>query len=409
MTYPNVFRALCRAAFVLVAVSAVAYADGMSEELYWLRIGEEMDDLGKVAKEIQDKKYEISRVYVCKIPENKYALTSSDSRKSEADIMTSKLYLEQSKTYGDAPLSVIRADAFDCFSGVTLFAKEGGPANSGAETLEKPYSTIPLPMGTPKQHIDTRNLKYKKPDPSGEVIESSLNNQNDDINVYPEIKSVITLSNRFTNVMECPRNLEVHDIITSEERPIKTMKKGPVVYVKFQVGRNEDDGKVFYEEDPAEFYVICGNNEYRYKMIALPKNVSAKTVKLLGIGEKAEKNQSLFKGLAFEQKIVRIMQEAVIGEFPESYTIMKKDEEVVLNAPEVTVRLRNARNIKIEGEGLMVKEYLATASADVIGKIKEKHFLNKELSSKPYAVMIDKSVVGNEHRLRAYLIENRGE
>ena len=225
--------------------------------------------------------------------------------------------------------------------------------------------------------------------------------------VLPEKAFPIRLSNRDINRVVCPG--EIKDISYSQEKKVIVKVVDNNAYIKFQITKNpdfgyEEDEELIYSETATEFYITCDGNVYT--IIAEPVDISAQTVRLSGGRKKnIKKNLAMFKGMAFEHKAVELIQAAYTENIPESFSIEKINKQITMSDFNLTL----IRKVSIDGEGLMVKEFLVSLKGreDEFERLdlEEKDFLKSNITRNPLAVSIYPLVIQSGQRARVFIVE----
>ncbi len=203
----------------------------------------------------------------------------------------------------------------------------------------------------------------------------------------------VELSSSDVNRIVCEGG-EIKDVVYSKEKGLIVKTSGSDVYVKFQVFQKED--KLVYDETPSELYITCG--ESVYSLMAVPVKTPSVSLRLADRKNKVKESAAIFKGLVYEEKILKFLKMAYMDDIPEAFSIDMPSEEVAI--PEVrfsSVDLRLRRVVKAEGEGLVLKEYRVMPKEDI--EIREVDFMS--LAERPAAIALDSTVMkqGLEYRL----------
>ena len=198
--------------------------------------------------------------------------------------------------------------------------------------------------------------------------------------VPPEVATPVYLSSSDINRIVCPSYIK--DVIYSKEKGLTVKIEGQNAFVKFLVTKEGD--KDNYSTTPTELYVLCGKETYN--LIALPKRIPSRTVTLSGGDRKANENTSLFDGMPFEKKILSIIKDVYTENIPDSFTVRDEDRPFNLYKG---LRLTLIRTVRVEGEGLRVKEFTARATQSM--ELSEKDFLKTEITTDPVAIAAESS------------------
>ncbi len=226
------------------------------------------------------------------------------------------------------------------------------------------------------------------------MLSNTVSSSNEPVVVFPEIATTIELSSSDINRLIC--QADVQDVVRSKEKGVLVKKVGKNAFVKFLI--NKEGDKMVYSTTPTELYVICGGETFN--IIALPKRIPARTVILSGGDKKMKKNVSLFKGMPFEAQLLSIIKHIYKEDIPDSFTVKEEDRPLNLYQG---LNLTLVRTVRIEGEGLSVKEFVAKATQNI--EIEEKNFLKNELTTNPVAIAIDKLKLSQGDVARIIIVE----
>lgn len=231
------------------------------------------------------------------------------------------------------------------------------------------------------------------------------------VSAYPDIANVIDLSSSDVNVLVCPTDIRDGDegVTFSQEKHVRIKVKGRYAFVKFQVRESSaGDGseKMSYAAAPAEILVLCEDS--MYKIIATPRRIPSTTVYLSqGSAQKFKKNLSLYGDMPFKKKIVSILKSVYREDIPDSFKVTNIDKPIVL-FKDLDLKLR--RTIRIDGEGLRVKEYVASLKHGIEKlALDEKQFLRSELTSNPAFIAVDPLSPVAGDTVRIFIFEHTKE
>lgn len=198
----------------------------------------------------------------------------------------------------------------------------------------------------------------------------------------PEVSTAVTLSNSDINRITCRE--EIRDVVFSKEKGLSVKTVGRDAFVKFLITRKDE--KEIYSSTPSELFVVCGENVYN--LIALPKRVPSQTVRLSPGVEKIRENRRMYGELPFEKKILAVIRSVYTNQVPDGFsTVTVNMKPSLFRDLEVTL----VRTHRVEGEGLLVKEYLLAAKKPGEAlKITEKEFLRPAIAAKPVAIALDR-------------------
>ncbi|MCR4288009.1 MAG: type-F conjugative transfer system secretin TraK [Deltaproteobacteria bacterium] len=203
----------------------------------------------------------------------------------------------------------------------------------------------------------------------------------------------VELSSSDVNRIVCEGG-EIKDVVYSKEKGLIVKATGSDAYVKFQVFQKED--KLIYDETPAELYITCG--ESVYSLIATPAKTPSVTLRLADQKKKIKESAAVFKGLVYEEKVLKFLNMAYTDDIPDVFSIeMPSDEDTIPETRFSSVELRLRRVVRAEGEGLVLKEYRVTPREEI--EVREVDFMS--LAERPAAIALDSTVMkrGLEYRL----------
>lgn len=224
--------------------------------------------------------------------------------------------------------------------------------------------------------------------------------------VLPEVPTMVELSSSDVNRLICPEGLEVRDtttdVVFSKEKGITTKVVGRNVFVKFKMQKKGD--QEIYSTTPTEMYVVCG--DVVYNIIAVPKRIPAKTVNLSFSANKIKKNISTYGSLPFEKKVIALIKSVYRDDIPETFSVFTENKKIDIYKD---LDLTLARIIVIEGEGLILKEYIAAIKGDKTEiSFKEKDFLKTDLTTKPVAISLSKLDIKKGESAKIFIVEQGG-
>ncbi len=222
--------------------------------------------------------------------------------------------------------------------------------------------------------------------------------------VLPEVTTKILLSNRDVNRIICQNGL-IKDIVYSQEKGISVKTSNNNAFVKFLISGNPLPGNMPYSQIPSEIYVVCGDDNTVYTLIAVPKDIPAQTIELASNKKNIQKTLSVFEGLAFEKKVILLIQSAYRDEVADSFTVK------VLNQPLDVFRDMDVllgRQIVADGEGLTLNEYILSmkpTAKNTSMPLDEKFFLVPEIAQKPVGIALDHMTLTMGQTSRLFIVE----
>lgn len=220
--------------------------------------------------------------------------------------------------------------------------------------------------------------------------------------VSPEVTTRVELSNHDINRITCQGGKQVKDVIVSKEKNILKVIQGSNAYIKFGI-MQDLEGKRLYRTEPAEMYVLCGEEATNYTIIGIPKNIDAQQIQLSAPDDSIKKNISLFEGVEFEKKIIRIIKQGYLGTFPDSYKITNVRKKLSTGISGITAMISTIVNI--DGEGLRLKIINLDLDADTPVDIREKMFLKRDITDNPIGIAIDFHTVKKGRTTRLFILE----
>jgi len=218
--------------------------------------------------------------------------------------------------------------------------------------------------------------------------------------VLPEVATRIFLSSVDVNRLICAEG-PVKDVVFSKEKGLVVKIHGSNAFLKFRIARDPDTGELKFASVPTDIYVVCGDDSV-YTLIALPKKIPAQTVHLASRKRKIKEVLSLFEGLPFEQKVLKLLKWTVTDEIPEALDVSMPREKVGVFR-EINLELR--RVVTAPGEGLRVKEFLARAASGKALEVDERTFLVPELSKRPVAIAVERFRLSPTVPVRVFVVE----
>lgn len=255
----------------------------------------------------------------------------------------------------------------------------------------------------PKPPVSAVNSDKNPPSLPKIALGSVLDNP---VILKPEAVEAVQLSSSDLNRVICSDG-DIGEILADEEKGLtKPIIIGKDAWLKFEVVKLSN-GEIAYTSTPITIYVTCGKSTYG--MTAFPARVPGKTIRLSsGTESRIKENQSLYAGLPFEKRVMRVIRETYTDNIPESYSVSRFNQ-VDMTWKGLVLVLK--RIVDVEGEGMKVKEYhisLKKGQQEPF-KLTEKMFLRKEFVLNPIAVSIDKHILKAGETSRLFVVEQRAE
>ena len=371
-----------------LAFAATSHGAGNGQDDVWVELGEgRMTTMPEVEETINGLPSHLQPKSLICIDKGKYVVVhTQNGTKEEAEQLRAELGKENLLTISKS----------QCFAPTHFLKKKEvkfPEPLKGRTSTNKRMSLAP----SYRSSVRAKAAQAHKP----EVLDNTSSK------VLPEVTTRVLLSGRDINRITCGGQRPVKDVIFSTEKGVNTKIVGNNVFVKFLVERDNVTGQVDLSGMPTEMYVVCGSEGTIYSLVAIPKNIPSQTVTLTANIDRIKKNASLFGGLTFEKKVLMIIKQAYSAEFPESYTVKKKNQPIdVLDQVGITTSL--VRTAEIEGEGLIVKEYhlnlVPAFDVDQI-RVQEKYFLLPQLTENPVAIAMDTQFISKSSKTRLFILE----
>ncbi len=222
------------------------------------------------------------------------------------------------------------------------------------------------------------------------------------IQVLPEIATSIEVSNTDANRIICPT--PITDIVFSKEKGLMIQYTKKDAFLKFKIIKKSptDFQHAFI---PSELFINCDDNIYH--IIVTPKLIPSKTIRLASNTRKTiKKNRTFLNGLPLEEKVLKIIKAVYTDKIPDSFTVSMVNNPISIFQD---IQITHRRTIKIDGEGLIIKEYLLKSkNISRTIPLKESDFLRSELTRRPMGLSIDILSLKPGHSARMIIIERQG-
>ena len=228
------------------------------------------------------------------------------------------------------------------------------------------------------------------------------------IQVMPEVTTKVSLSNRDINRITCPNGLLLKDAVYSTEKGISLKIEGSNAFLKYLIVKDAMSGENKYRSDPAELYIVCGNNNQIFTLIGIPRDIPAQHIQLVSKEEAIKKSLSLFEGMPFERKVIMIIQKVYTNDIPSAFTVKKIDKSFSV-FKDIGITLN--RIVVAEGEGMQIKEYILKLQESFKGKsvqLNEKDFLLPELTENPVAITLESQTLKKGRLTRLFIVDRTG-
>jgi conjugal transfer pilus assembly protein TraK len=324
----------------------------------------------------------------------------------------SSVFAETQLTQGENAIQPVPSQGEETAGPVALpFSPSISPA--GADLLDsETTNTRPGGIENPSLNthsfsgasLESRQKNEKSPrseqTPPADGVYSETSAEKSD-SVAPEAAQAVVFSSMDVNRIVCQSDIK--DVVYSKEKNVRVTFAKNNAFVKFLFALA--NGKEDYPKRPVEFFVICGDDVYN--IIAVPKRVPAQTIRLSsGKRKKIRENASLFGGMPIEKKVNQILKYAYTDTIPDSIEVDQPRKRYRIFSDLALVLQRTAW---VEGEGLLLKEFIATNPTDNTVRLDERQFLLPDLTMRTLAVAIDpkKTSLNKNESTRIFIVETR--
>jgi conjugal transfer pilus assembly protein TraK len=216
--------------------------------------------------------------------------------------------------------------------------------------------------------------------------------------VLPEITTRVEMSSSDINRIHCSHS-QIGDVLFSDEKGIEVKINGKNAFLKFSAQQTMSGTE--YKTKPAEIYVVCGND--MYILIAEPMKIPATTVRLSSsLRNRIKEAGEFFKGLAFEEKNRKLIEYAYTDSLPDFFKVTNVSERIGIFKE---MQLMLIKTVRVEGEGILLKEYVFKNVSDVEMHVQEEDFLIKEITKNAVAISLDPHYVGANEKGRLFIVE----
>jgi conjugal transfer pilus assembly protein TraK len=190
--------------------------------------------------------------------------------------------------------------------------------------------------------------------------------------IQPETSTPVELSSKDINRFVCVNGL-INDVYYSEEKGIQVKNDGKNSFVKFLIKNNGIRKE--YVTTASEFFIVCDGETY--SIIGNPKSdIEAQTYRLgSSYKQQLDNIKSIFGALPDEEKAVLATQ------------MVYKNDSDLLRKIESTQYQKDHSSYKIDGYGLLIKEYRIEAKQD-IQSLQEIQFLNRYFGNHIFAITV---------------------
>jgi hypothetical protein len=106
-----------------------------------------------------------------------------------------------------------------------------------------------------------------------------------------------------------------------------------------------------------------------------------------------------------ERKMIHFIRLAYTDKLPESFEVTRPNHSLSIYK-EMNIVFR--RLVRVEGEGLALKEYQITNRSSSPLKLSEKQFLLMELATQPLAISLSRLNLNSNDSARLFIVERTG-
>ncbi|MHB8810640.1 MAG: TraK domain-containing protein [Desulfobulbaceae bacterium] len=217
--------------------------------------------------------------------------------------------------------------------------------------------------------------------------------------ITAEVPATVELSNRDVNRIVCPG--QMNDLIFSQEKGLTGHFAGNNAFIKFKI--EDTGGERIYAEESSELFVVCSGAVFT--LLVTPKDIPSVTLRLAAPqGESFKQNIAHYKNLPLEKQALQLIREAYTGTYPSSYRISEPATPVQLS-PDLKCEL--LQTVDVEGVGLRLRKYQATAIAQGQVSLEETLFLTPAVSDAILAVAVEEHSLKHGETSRIFVVEKK--
>jgi len=220
--------------------------------------------------------------------------------------------------------------------------------------------------------------------------------------VKPERATEVVMSNIDVNRIVCDSG-KISDIFYSEEKGVVVTSSGRDAFVKVKMKRKVGSGELIRPVLNIDLHVVCDGSVYT--IIGALKPVPSQTIRLKSASRNIKENIKILGAMPEEKRLQWIIRAAYKNDYPDSF-IVKDVNRPFGDAGSVYLDIK--RTIRIDGLGLKLTEYEATASVSTM--IHESLFLQPEFGKHIVAVSLDmeRMKLDAGQKFRVFVIEKVG-
>lgn len=212
--------------------------------------------------------------------------------------------------------------------------------------------------------------------------------------IPPEVFTKVAVSNSAVNRITCPE--PVRDVVYSKEKPVELKVNDRNLFIKF-LFRKEGEKEAPPSQD-VDMYVVCGDAVYN--LLLVPGDLPAQTLTLGNPSLNMKKNIAAWKGMSHEEKLIKLLRAGYTESFPDGFAVKEDNSAPSVDFPGSALVRR--RMVTVEGEGLVLTEYILTPESDV--EVRETDFL--KLASRPLLIALDRSRIKANESVRLFVVES---
>lgn len=212
--------------------------------------------------------------------------------------------------------------------------------------------------------------------------------------IPPEVFTKVAVSSSSVNRITCPE--PVRDVVYSKEKPVELKVNDRNLFIKFLL-RKEGEKEAPPSQE-VDMYIVCGDAVYN--LLLVPGDLPAQTLTLANPSSNMKKNIAGWKGMSHEEKLIKLLRAAYTESFPDGFAVKDDNSDPAVDFPGSALVRR--RLVTVEGEGLILTEYILTPDSAV--EVRETDFL--KLAERPLLIALDRNRINAKDSARLFIIES---
>lgn len=381
--------------FILSAISFVVSAHAQD---FTVSLGIKKD-ISEARLFSESAKKEFPHVQICLNTSGNY-IVSDGTITNDTSLIGVAIQNAQSKGGFEAQIAPI--DKNKCFSPESFLRTDQNPKIEIED--KKRESALPVHIMPPD--FSQKNLRDKNRTDAPSIKDNGQVIQDKFIHVYPDIVTSVWLSNNSVNRIVCEGGVPVSDVIYSDEKGITHKIQNDTVWLKYVALESSLTKELKYRNEPTELYVLCGIDKKTYAMVITPKFIDTQKIILKNGNKNIQKNQSLFKGLSTEEKILKLIKEAYNNDYQDSYSFNFLTKNPVQYG---SLEINAEKEISIPGEGLQIIEFSIWNNPECDSPTSvffdEKKMLALSIRSNPLLISVRNHHIKPGDKTKAYIID----